>query len=284
MPTLQVGRTEIAYELRRSMGAAERRITVTPDHVEVLALADDDDAAICAFLDRKRQWLFNAVREVEKVNAGRHAVPRFMTGSKIPYRGRKMPLTVRRTDRPHADVSYHNGFIVDLPEWAGSDTDHLVSSELKLWLKRRVRRDVEAIVARYRDQHSLNPASVRCANLNDGWGSCAEGGHVLINWHLIFAPARVLEYVVAHELAHLRHRSHGPAFWAYLGAIYPRFDKPKAWLARNEVSLSSAFFARASQGVDSASAPLAARPTRCVRSSPKVDTVNYARFRTTSKR
>ncbi|WP_340265735.1 hypothetical protein [Sphingobium mellinum] len=46
MPMLQVGRTEIAYDLRRSSGATERRITVTPDHVEVLALADDDDEAI----------------------------------------------------------------------------------------------------------------------------------------------------------------------------------------------------------------------------------------------
>ena len=241
MPMLQVGRTEIAYELRRSMGATERRITVSPDHVEVLALANDDDAAISAFLTRKRQWLFNAVREVEKVNAGRHAVPRFMTGSKIPYRGRKMPLTVRRTDSPHADVSYRNGFIIDLPEWADSDADHLVASELKLWLKRRVRRDVAAIAARYRDRHGLTPASVRCADMSAGWGSCGEGGHVLINWHLIFAPALVLEYVIAHELAHLRYRSHGPAFWDYLRTIYPDYDKAKTWLSRKEASLSSAF-------------------------------------------
>lgn len=95
MPTLQIGRKEIPYELRRSATASERRITITPGHVEVLALTSDNDDDIAGFLERKRQWLFNTVREMEKITASRHVVPRFMTGSKIPYRGRKMPLAVR---------------------------------------------------------------------------------------------------------------------------------------------------------------------------------------------
>nr|WP_246461363.1 DUF45 domain-containing protein [Mesorhizobium sangaii] len=67
-----------------------RRITVTPGHVEVLALTSDDDHDIADFLERKRQWVFNTVREMERVISNRHAVPRFMTGSKILFRGRRM--------------------------------------------------------------------------------------------------------------------------------------------------------------------------------------------------
>lgn len=242
MPTIQIGRAEIAYELRRSATAAERRITVTPGHVEVLALTTDGDDEITGFLDRKRQWLFNTVRDMERITAGRHAVPRLMTGSKIPYRGRKMPLTVRRTDAERATVTYRNGFIVDLPHWTGDDPDQLVASELQHWLKQRARRDVLAIAADIGKRHGLAHHSIRVADFTHGWGSCGPEGNVLINWHLIFAPRKVLEYVVVHELAHLRHRSHGPAFWQCVGTLSPGWEASKAWLDRHQSTLSADIF------------------------------------------
>lgn len=243
MPTLQIGQKEIPYELRRSATASERRITVTPGHVEVLALTGDDDNAVAGFLDRKRQWLFNTVRDMERITANRHAVPRFMTGSKIPYRGRKMPLTVRRTDAERIAITYRNGFIVDLPHWAGDDTDHLVASELKHWLKQRARRDVKEIAADYGKRFGLVPRSIRVADFANGWGSCGPEGNILIDWHLIFAPRKVLEYVVVHELAHLRHRSHGPEFWKYLRTFAPDYDGAKAWLDKHQSALSDNFLA-----------------------------------------
>lgn len=246
MPTLQIGRTKIPYELRRSATASERRITVTPGHVEVLALSTDDEDAVTGFLNRKRQWLFNTVREMQRITASRHAVPRFMTGSKILYRGRKMPLTVRRTDAERANVTYRNGFIVDLPHWAGPDADHLVASELQHWLKQRARRDVKEIAADYGKRFDLVPRSIRVADFANGWGSCGPEGIVLINWHLIFAPRKVLEYVVAHELTHLRERSHGPQFWAALARIEPNFEQSRNWLSANDTILSGDFLTRKS--------------------------------------
>lgn len=241
MPTLQIGRTEIPYELRRSATASERRITITPGHVEVLALTNDDEETIAGFLDRKRQWLFDTVREMERITANRHAVPRFMTGSKIPYRGRKMPLTVRRTDAERATVTYRSGFIVDLPHWTGLDADRLVASELKLWLRQRARRDVNEIAEDYGRRFSLVPRSIRVGDFANGWGSCGEESNILINWELIFAPRRIQEYVVVHELAHIRERSHGERFWRLLGGMMPAYETARDWLSQNESSLSSEF-------------------------------------------
>jgi predicted metal-dependent hydrolase len=241
MPTLQIGRTEIPYELHRSETASERRITVTPGHVEVLALANDDEDAVAGFLDRKRQWLFNTVREMERITKGRHSVPRFMTGSKIPFRGRKMSLTVRHTDAERMAITYRNGFIVDLPHWVGANADHLVATELKMWLKQRARRDVAEIAAAYGKRFGLVPRSIRVADFANGWGSCGPEGNILINWHLIFAPRKVLEYVVVHELAHLRVRSHEPEFWSFVSTLTPGVALSKAWLDRHSNELSDSF-------------------------------------------
>jgi predicted metal-dependent hydrolase len=64
---------------------------------------------------------------------------------------------------------------------------------------------------------------------------------LLINWELIFAPLAVLEYVVAHELAHLKIRSHQPEYWNYLRQLMPDYERPKSWLDANQGALSADF-------------------------------------------
>lgn len=242
MGVVRIGQTEVAYDLRRSATASERRITVTPGHVEVLALTTDDDAEIDAFLTRKRQWLFNTLRELEIKTAKQAVVPRFMTGSKIPYRGRMARLTVRRHDGPHIEITYRNGFLVNLPSWVGeADQETVVATEIKLWLKQRVRRDIVEIASAYRRRFDLRPRTIRIGDMKTGWGSCGPSGSILINWTLVFAPKAVLEYVVAHELAHLAIRSHGPEFWSYMATLMPDYERPKGWLDRNQCSLDAGF-------------------------------------------
>ena len=180
MGMVRIGQTEVAYELRRTATISERRITVTPGHFEVLALTTDDDAEIDAFLSRKRQWLFNTLRELETATAKRAVVPRFMTGSKIPFRGRMARLTVRRHDGAHIEIDYRNGFLVDLPSWVGAeDLDGIVATEIKLWLKRRVRRDVMEIASAYGKKFGLKPRAIRVADMKTGWGACGPSGSIL---------------------------------------------------------------------------------------------------------
>lgn len=242
MGVIRIGQTEVAYELRRTATASKRRITVTPGHVEVLALTTDDDAALDDFLNRKRQWLFNTLRELETKTAKRAVVPRFISGSKIPYRGRMARLTVRRHDGVHVEIDYRNGFLVDLPSWVrDEDSDGIVATEIKLWLKRRVRRDVMEIASAYRKRFDLKPRAIRVADMKTGWGACGPSGTILINWTLVFAPKAVLEYVVAHELAHLKVRSHGPDFWAHLATLLPDYERPKGWLDVHQGALDAAF-------------------------------------------
>lgn len=242
MGVVRIGQTEVAYELRRTATASERRITVMPGHVEVLALTTDDDAAIDDFLNRKRQWLFNTLRELETKTAKRAMVPQFMTGSKIPYRGRMTRLTVRRHDGAYVEIDYRNGFLIDLPSWVrDEDSDGIVATEIKLWLKRRVRRDVMEIVSAYGKKFDLKPRAIRVADMKTGWGACGPTGSILINWTLVFAPKAVLEYVVVHELAHLRVRSHGPDFWAHLAVLLPEYERPKGWLDTHQGALDAAF-------------------------------------------
>jgi predicted metal-dependent hydrolase len=131
-------------------------------------------------------------------------------------------------------------FVIDLPTWVtASSADAVVADAMKHWLKQRVRRDVSEIARAYGDRFDLRPRAVHVAEFVTGWGSCGQKRTVNIDWRLVFAPKRVLEYVVVHELAHLKHRSHGPKFWDFLRKLLHDVDRPNAWLDSNQGKLNA---------------------------------------------
>lgn len=73
--------------------------------------------------------------------------------------------------------------------------------------------------------------AVRVKDTSSRWGSCAADGTLMFSWRLIMAPAFVQDYVVAHEVAHLRHMNHGPAFWMLAEQLTPHRDAATAWLS-----------------------------------------------------
>jgi predicted metal-dependent hydrolase len=62
------------------------------------------------------------------------------------------------------------------------------------------------------------------------WGSCGPDGAIRLNWRLVHFPQQIIDYVVAHELAHLRELNHSPRFWDTVGQLFPDFDRARQWL------------------------------------------------------
>ena len=78
-------------------------------------------------------------------------------------------------------------------------------------------------------------------NQRTRWGSCSCRGTISLNWRLIQTPSEVCEYVILHELCHLRHMNHSPQFWALVGEVCPEHRKHKAWLKTHNTALLSGF-------------------------------------------
>lgn len=82
----------------------------------------------------------------------------------------------------------------------------------------------------YAEHHGFSPQSVRVNGARRRWGSCSVGGSLNFSYRLIFAPLAVMDYVVVHELAHLRHHNHSRAFWSCVAAMMPEFRVYHRWL------------------------------------------------------
>ncbi|MGR0189069.1 M48 family metallopeptidase [Azospirillum aestuarii] len=239
MPMLTVGSVEIPYVLRRSDAATRARITVTPDSVEVVVPTAATEDEIADVLHRRRAWLYEQTRHMAERMARSNAVRRFVSGAKIPYRGRLMRLRVEPCDDTLVSVAYRNGFLVGCPRSVAlASHDDLIESALRLWLRKRLRQDVADLVRRHGEPNGLKPRDVRVKDQKHVWGSCGIDRVVNLNWQLVFAPRTVLEYAVVHELCHLRHRTHDRAFWGLVGTILPDWEARKAWLDQNEYFLT----------------------------------------------
>lgn len=243
MPVLIVGKTEILYTVRRSEKAKRKRIIVTPGQVEIVAPVTSEEAEIETFAHQQRRWIFEKREEVEtKAKARQMENPgpsRFVSGAKIPYRGRQLRLTVQKGESDQIEVSYRHGFVVSIPSsLPAQDRDGAIAEALTFWLKDRVAQDVAGFVRHYSRRLGVQPKGVRIKEQKHLWGSCSRGEMLNFNWHLIFAPRPVLEYAVVHELCHLVHRNHSPGFWALVGSQLSGYETCRKWLEDHEQILS----------------------------------------------
>jgi len=105
------------------------------------------------------------------------------------------------------------------------------------WLKRQAHQDLRTRVSVHAGRLGLTPARIFVRDQTTRWGSCSTTGALSFSWRLVLAPPFVLDYLAAHEVAHLAHMNHGPRFWALVERIMPRHEEARVWLRKHGASL-----------------------------------------------
>ncbi|RVT82742.1 M48 family peptidase [Rhodobacteraceae bacterium CCMM004] len=105
------------------------------------------------------------------------------------------------------------------------------------WVKELARQRLTAAVSRHAARLGRAPGRITLRDPRSRWGSCSSAGNVMFSWRLVLAPPEVLDYVAAHEVAHLAHMDHSPAFWAAVDRLYPGYADPRGWLRREGAGL-----------------------------------------------
>jgi predicted metal-dependent hydrolase len=224
--------TAIPYQLRRSARARRLRITVRPGGIDVVAPRRMREADIAAFVEQSRAWIDAKLAALQRVLAAHPGSTRLIDGSTILYRGEPVQLRVRAGARPQ--VREESGIEVTVRAVLGDvDREAAVERMLMRWLRWSAQDDALSYVHRHGPRHDLMPAAVRIKQHKRLWGSCTAKGAINLNWRLILAPPAVFEYVVVHELCHLREPNHQAPFWRLVGEILPGFERQRRWLRTN---------------------------------------------------
>ncbi|HCH31861.1 MAG TPA: M48 family peptidase [Oceanospirillaceae bacterium] len=116
------------------------------------------------------------------------------------------------------------------PEW--------VRNALERWYRQQAQEHLEARVAHFAPLVGAWPTAIQIKTYRARWGSCNHQGQVQFNWKIMMAPSAVVDSVVVHELCHLLHMHHGPAFWAQVRRVLPNYRDAKQWLKQEGYRLT----------------------------------------------
>jgi predicted metal-dependent hydrolase len=208
--------------LRIDAGGRGLRITVPPG----ISAREVD-----GFLRRHQGWLEQRLAKVPER-------PQVRPGIKIPLRG--VPHLIVHEPGKRGTVSIATGEAGPVLTVHG-DRLHL-PRRLADFLKREAKREIEALVEKHCAKVGRRAKAIRFKDTTSRWGSCTSDGALSFSWRIMMAPPAVINYLVAHEVAHLKEMNHGPKFWKLCEELCPDTERCKAWLKRNGGALQSIAF------------------------------------------
>ena len=210
--------------IRRSRRARRILITVAPvgGAVELVLPPGAARADGLAFLEEKAGWI------AERTAAALARVP-FADGAAIPFLGGALTIRCTGAGRPGArrtgDILAVSGAAEDAP------------ARVAAWLRRAARAEIAPRVAEKAARLPARPGRIALRDTASRWGSCSAKGNLSFSWRLAMAPPDVLDYVVAHEVAHLAEHNHGKRFWAHVARLCDDPGTARAWLRKHGPAL-----------------------------------------------
>ena len=199
---------------RRSIG-----LTIGIEGLSVAAPGHTPIYEVEAFIREKASWVLRKLSEWR--NAPKPPIVSWTDGSKLALLGEPIAIELVAGTR---EVCLQDGRLrIGL---APNAAHAALRKRGIVWLKARARELFGERIALYAARLGVPPPTLALSNARTQWGICTHGGHVRLNWRLIHLPMRLVDYVVAHELAHLKEMNHSKRFWAIVGGLFP--DYPAA--------------------------------------------------------
>jgi predicted metal-dependent hydrolase len=218
-----LGLQPVDYALRRS---SRRSIgfMIDDDGLRVTApkrvtLADVDNA-----IRAKQRWILTKLHERGERRMQRAQKPpiHWADGAQLPYMGGDITLRLVDAMRSHcafdaASRELSVGVVAGLSEWQ-------LKERVKRWYQDEAKRLFAERLDHFAPQLGVAYNAMALSSAGTRWGSCTVEGNIRLNWRLIHYPLALIDYVVVHELSHLREMNHSAAFWATVGSVYPDYD------------------------------------------------------------
>ena len=168
----------------------------------------------------KEAWITAKLQQrEERATQLRRLQMEWRDGARLPYLGGA--LTLRLHPAPKAAVHHDEGageLAIHLPEGA---EEQALRDIVKDWLQRQARKVFAERLPVYARQLGVQYHAFRLTSARTQWGSCTAAGTIRLNWRLMHFHPEQIDYVIAHELAHLREMNHSPRFWALVESVFP---------------------------------------------------------------
>jgi hypothetical protein len=200
-------------------------ISVHPDgSLELVAPMDAAELEIGKKVAKRRKWILTQRRKFLSMNAAR-AEPRYVTGATHRYLGRQYRLKISRGQEPGVSLKgayFHITVKSDDP----TETKILLAKWFRAKAADQFTRRLDAW-SPWCAKHRVPKPTLRLLKMPKRWGSASPDGRIALNPELVHMPSRCIDYVITHEICHLKHPNHGPQFHRMLTSLMPDWKRQK---------------------------------------------------------
>lgn len=223
--TVSFGRKNIDFFVKRSKKRKTVSIFVDPlEGVFLRAPLMPPIEALSKIVHSKAIWILDKQRRI-KESLGQLPKREFVTGESFLYLGRHLRLKVLKSKTKSKIIVKGGRFLVSLNSL---DRDFnrakMIRNALFSWYKKHADVILFKRVKIYSKKLKVLVPEIILANQTKRWGSCNRKGQIRFNWYIIMAPLSLVDYVVAHELCHLKYINHSENFWKLLGSVMPDYE------------------------------------------------------------
>ncbi|TYQ15676.1 UNVERIFIED_CONTAM: hypothetical protein Cloal_2157 [Acetivibrio alkalicellulosi] len=230
---------EIQYQLVRSK---RKTIGIQVDqkgHVKVSVPLNISDKQVKDILKKKSSWIFRKQEELKKIYKDIDDKRKLEDGQGIFFLGNEHFLKIQKVrDLSQSKVDLIGKDIIIYVDDNNDVIDQdMVRFILKTWFVNKFKDIIKDRIEKYQYLIGVYPKKITIREQKTRWGSCSSKGNINLNWKLVMAPLEVLDYVIVHELCHMKEMNHSKNFWDIVRTVLPDYADKREWLKTNGHSL-----------------------------------------------
>ena len=215
---------DLTIEVVRTKRRKTASIKVIDGVVQAIVPDQLSDARVEGLIQKRIPWIRRKLREQSQA-----VLPKpkeYVSGESFTYLGRNYRLKVLRGN--DQEVKLKGGYLEVGVSKKPKEGD--IRNALVEWYEEHALNRLTEKTNRYAGIMGVSPNSIVARDYKSRWGSCSSKGDVSYNWRIIIAPHHIVDYVVVHELCHLKHPNHSPAYWKSVKSEIPDYEVCRQWL------------------------------------------------------
>lgn len=229
--------SELGFDVR--ILRSKRRsisIEVRDAQVSVRAPMRAPESVLWDFVQEKAVWIRRKIQEQQQREEVTPVAIEYKTGSLLTLMDEQLTLVLGRgsiSAVKRVDDQLH----VLLSQRSRKPEQQQIREQLGRWYQQQALNILTQKTDILTQRMGLKYAELAIKATRSKWGHCTSRGAIQYNWHILLAPEAVVDYLVAHEVSHLRHHNHSPSFWSLVSSVCPDYQAFRLWLKRNGSSL-----------------------------------------------
>jgi len=224
--SIQLAGKPVTYTLKRTSRRRSIGLRIDDRGLTVNMPLRASEKWLRSVLEEKAAWV---VEKLESWQARKPSQQNWTDGETILYRGEHFTLRIIPSLFDAPPQLHGTQLIVHVSE---IDNPALIEKILMRWYRHQALQLFTECIGHFAPLMKVNPGEIKISSARTQWGSCTTRGTVRLNWQLIKMPLHLVDYVVVHELAHLREMNHSAAFWAVVESVCPDYAKRRAELRK----------------------------------------------------